>query len=140
MMREVRTMDEQTTLAQGLHVTDDSAGYDAACKRVLSEKAILARIMKSCLEEYKDCDVNEIAEKYIEGQPQVSVVPVLPDEDNTIISGMDTEDKSVREGTVTYDIRFRAIVPNSKERIALIINVEAQNDFYPGYPIIKRGI
>lgn len=107
----------KTTIAQGLHVTDDSAGYDAACKRVLSEKAILARIMKSCLEEYKDCDVNDIAEKYIEGQPQVSAVPVLPDEGGTVISGMDTE-----------------------EQIALIINVEAQNDFYPGYPLIKRGI
>lgn len=94
----------KTTIAQGLHVTDDSAGYDAACKRVLSEKAILARIMKSCLEEYKDCDVNDIAEKYIEGQPQVSAVPVLPDEGGTVI------------------------------------NVEAQNDFYPGYPLIKRGI
>ena len=67
-------MDGETTIAQGLHVTDDSAGYDAACKRVLSEKAILARIMKSCLEEYKDCDVNDIAEKYIEGQPPVSAV------------------------------------------------------------------
>ena len=107
----------KTTIAQGLHVTDDSAGYDAACKRVLSEKAILARIMKSCLEEYKDCDVNDIAEKYIEGQPQVSAVPVLPDEGGTVISGMDTEDKSVREGTVTYDIRFRAIVPDSEEQI-----------------------
>ena len=117
----MRTMDEQTTLAQGLHITDNRAGYDAACKRVLSEKAILARIMNSCLEEYKDCDVNDIAEKYIEGHPQVSAVPVLPDEGGTIIDGMDTEDKSVREGTVTYDIRFRAIVPSSEERIALII-------------------
>ncbi len=130
----------ETTAAQGLHVTDDSAGYDAACKRVLSEKAILARIMKSCLEEYKDCDVGDIAEKYIEGQPQVSAVPVLPDEGGTVISGMDTEDKSVREGTVTYDIRFRAIVPGSEEEISLIINVEAQNDFYPGYPLVRRGI
>ena len=33
-------MEVETTIAQGLHVTDDSAGYDAACKRVLSEKAI----------------------------------------------------------------------------------------------------
>lgn len=24
-------MDEETTIAQGLHITDDSAGYDAAC-------------------------------------------------------------------------------------------------------------
>ena len=136
----MRTADGETTIVQGLHVTDDSTGYDAACKRVLSEKAILARIMKSCLEEHKDCDVNDIAEKYIEGQPRVSAVPVLPDEGGTVISGMDTEDKSVHEGTVTYDIRFRAIVPGSEERIALIINVEEQNDSYPGYPLIKRGI
>ena len=57
-------MDTETTIAQGLRITDDSAGYDAACKRILSEKVILARIMKSCLEEYKDCDVNDIAAKY----------------------------------------------------------------------------
>lgn len=138
--KKVRLVESETTIAQGLHIADASAGYDAACKRVLSEKAILARIMKSCLEEYKNCDVDEIAEKYIEGQPQVSSVSVLPDEDSTIISGIDTEDKSLREGTITYDIRFRAIVPGSGEPIGLIVNVEAQNDFYPGYPLIKRGI
>lgn len=130
----------ETTMAQGLHITDENAGYDAACKRVLSEKAILARIMKACLEEYKNCDVNDIAGKYIEGQPQVSEVPVLPDESGSVISGMDTEDKSIREGSITYDIRFRAVVPGTEEQIGLIINVEAQNDFYPGYPIITRGV
>lgn len=134
-------MGVETTISQGLHVTDLQAGYDAACKRVLSEKAILARIMKACLEEYKDCDVKDIAEKYIEGQPQVSAVPVLPDEENsTIIDGMDTEDKSVHEGNITYDIRFNAIAPGSEEEIGLIINMEAQNEFNPGYPLIKRGI
>jgi len=96
--------------------------------------------MKACLEEYKNCDVNDIAGKYIEGQPQVSEVPVLPDESGSVISGMDTEDKSIREGSVTYDIRFRAVVPGTEEQIGLIINVEAQNDFYPGYPIITRGV
>ena len=133
-------MDEKTTMAQGLHSTDDSAGYDAACKRVLSEKAILARIMKACLAEYRDCPVRDIEEKYIEGQPQVSSVPVLPDEEGSVISGLDTEDKSVHEGTVTYDIRFRAIAPDSGELIGLIVNVEAQNNFYPGYPLTKRGV
>lgn len=140
VIKKVKILDEETTISQGLHTTDDSAGYDAACKRVLSEKVILARIMKACLEEYKDCNVNEIAEKYIEGTPQVSVIPVMPDEDQTIINGMDTEDKSVREGTVTYDIRFYAIAPKTGEHIKLIINVEAQNKFYPGYPLITRGI
>lgn len=28
----------------------------------------------------------------------------------------------------------------TKEHIGMIINVEAQNDFHPGYPIVKRGI
>ena len=136
-------MAEETTIAQGLHITDESAAYDAACKRVLSEKAILARIMQACLEEYKDCDVDDIAEKYIEGQPQISTVSVLPDEGDeggTIISGMDTEDKSLHEGSIAYDIRFRAIVPGSEEEIGLIVNVEAQNKFNPGYPLLKRGI
>jgi len=132
-------VEEERTIAQSLRVTSDSAGYDAACKRVLSEKAILARIIKACLTEYQDCHVGEI-ERYIEGRPKVSAVPVLPDEDGGLISGMDTEDKLVREGTVTYDIRFRAAVPGTDEQIGLIINVEAQNDFYPGYPLIKRGI
>jgi len=133
-------MDEETTVAQGLHTTDDSAGYDAACKRVLSEKAILARIMQACLTEYRNCPVRDIEEKYIEGQPQVSSVPVLPDEEGSVISGLDTEDKSVHEGTVTYDIRFRSIAPDSGEPIGLIVNVEAQNNFYPGYPLTKRGV
>lgn len=33
-----------------------------------------------------------------------------------------------------------ATAPKSGELIRLIINVEAQNNFYPGYPLIKRGI
>ncbi len=86
-------------------------------------------------------DVKEIADHYIEGTPQVSEVPVDPDEETpSRIIGSDTEDSSVREGTVRYDIRFLASAPNTGEPIRLILNVEAQNDFYPGYPLIKRGM
>ncbi len=135
-------MDIETTLAQGIRTTDNKAKYDAACKRLLSEKIILAWIMKSCLEEYRDCDINEIAEKYIEGQPQVSEVPVFPDETNTSprIQGIGTEDTSLTEGTVVYDIRFTAVAPASGELIRLIINLEAQNVFKAGYPLLKRAI
>lgn len=135
-------MDTETTLAQGICATDAKARYDAACKKLLSEKIILAWIMKSCLDEYREYDVKEIAEQYIEGQPQVGEVPVAPDETNAAsqIRGMGSEDTSLTEGTVTYDIRFTAIVPASGEYIRLIINVEAQNVFDPGYPLVKRGI
>lgn len=135
-------MNTDTTIAKNIRITDENASYDAACKRLLSEKIILAWIMKSCLEEYRDCEVDEIAEKYIEGQPQVAEVAVAPDESNqtTRIHGSGNEDASLTEGTVTYDIRFLALAPVSGELIRLIVNVEAQNDFYPGYPLIKRGI
>ncbi len=135
-------MNTDTTIAKNIRVADEKASYDAACKRLLSEKIILAWIMKNCLEEYRDYDVEEIAEKYIEGTPQVGEVAVSPDESNRVsmIQGAGNEDTSLTEGTVTYDIRFFAIAPVSGELIRLIINIEAQNDFYPGYPLIKRGI
>ena len=135
-------MNTDTTIAKNIRVADEKASYDAACKRLLSEKIILAWIMKNCLEEYRDCDVEEIAEKYIEGTPQVGEVAVAPDESNRVsmIQGAGNEDTSLTEGTVTYDIRFFAIAPVSGELIRLIINIEAQNVFKPGYPLVKRGI
>ena len=54
-------METETTIAQSIRATDALVRYDAACKRLLSEKIILAWIMKSCLEEYRDCTVEEIA-------------------------------------------------------------------------------
>ncbi len=133
-------MDSNTTIASGIQATDGNASYDAACKRLLSEKIILAWIMKQCLDEFKDCDVNDIAEKYIEGQPQVGEIPVAPDMAGTVIHGVNVEDTSLNEGTVTFDICFYALAPVSGELIKLIINVEAQNIFHPGYSLLKRAV
>lgn len=127
------------TLSKKLTAAKDGAVYDAACKRLLANKSILAWILKECVEEYSDCSVNDIAKKYIEGSPEISSVPLHRDETEFII-GENTEDSSLKEGTVTYDIRFRAFVPKSEDIIELIINIEAQNNYYPGYPLIKRGI
>lgn len=133
-------METESTLAKEIRSADgQNARYDAVCKRILSEKILLAWIMKSCLEEYRDCDVNEIAEWYIESAPQVGMAPVAPDEAPRI-HGMGNEDATLREGTVVYDIRFTAVAPISGELIRLIVNIEAQNDYYPGYPLIKRAL
>lgn len=102
-------MDIENILAKNITVAGEKAAYDAACKRLLANKIILAWIMKSCLEEYKDYNVNEIAEKYIEGNPQIAETAVNPDEEsdgNEQIRGMKTEDSTMQEGTITYDIRF----------------------------------
>lgn len=137
-------MEVENTLAKNITIADNKAAYDAACKRLLANKVILAWIMKSCMEEYKDFEVDEIAKKYIEAIPQITKVAVNLDEEveqhSEQIKGAKTEDSTIKEGTITYDIRFYALVPQSEELVSLIINVEAQNNFYPGYPIVKRGI
>ena len=134
----------KTILARNIEAAGENAAYDAACKRLLANKIILAWIMKSCLEEYQNFNVDEIAEKYIEGEPQITKIAVNPDEgadcSGEQIRGDKTEDSTINEGTITYDIRFGAMLPDGKESIKLIINVESQNDFYPGYPLLKRGI
>lgn len=50
----------ENTLAKNIAVADDQVAYDAACKRLLAKKVILAWIMKSCLEEYRNFDVDVI--------------------------------------------------------------------------------
>lgn len=133
-------MEVETTLAEAIDTAGENAKYDAACKRLLSEKYILAWIMKSCLTEYQDCTIEEIAEKYIEGQPAVESVPVAPDKTNPVIQGLRTVDTSKSEGTITYDVRFAAYAPGTNDLIRLIINVESQLKYNAGYPLLKRAI
>ena len=114
--------------------------YDEACKRALSERGIMAHILKACTEEFKDCDLQDIAQRYIQGEPSISRIAVEPEAISPRIESEQTEDKSGAEGTVYYDIRFRAVAPVDGRLIQLIINLEAQNDFNPGYPLLKRAV
>ena len=112
-------MDRETSLGQSIRVLDDRAKLDAACKRLLSEKVLLAWIMKDCLEEYKNCSVEEIAEKYIEGTPAVDEWALQPDETSpTRIQSIGQEDTSLQEHTILYDIRFHATAEQGPERLS----------------------
>lgn len=134
-------MEQKTTLSQSIDIVQQKEKYDTACKKVLGEKIILAWIMKHTMKEYAEYNVQEIVEQFIVGEPKVGEVSVLPDETNAPkITGTGVEDSSMTEGSITYDIQFRAVFPKSMEVTQMVINVEAQNNFYPGYPIIKRGI
>jgi len=129
-----------TTLSDAVHGADDKIKYDQCCKRILSDKHILAYILAGCVKEYQGYSVDDIASKYIEGTPEVSAVPVHQDAlAASRIRGRNTEDSSIAEGTVFFDIRFDAITPEALSSVLMYINVEAHNDFWPGYPIVKRG-
>lgn len=148
-------MEKQTTvenqLAHTITQTEFDSDYDKTAKKLLANKQILAQIMKGCVDEYRECSVDEIAEKYIEGTPEVGTVGVHVDDTNRrpkaseVIVGSNNEDSTLTEGTVRYDVRFDAIAPTTndvtqQDVIRLIINVEAQTAFNPGYPLTKRAI
>lgn len=82
----------------------------------------------------------DIAWRYIQGEPSISRIAVEPETISPRIESEQTEDKSGAEGTVYYDIRFHAVAPVDGKMIQLIINLEAQNGFNPGYPLLKRAV
>ena len=53
--------------------------YDAVAKKLVSQKAILAYILKSTMEEFQDVSVKQIAEKLIAGTPKVGTIAVHQD-------------------------------------------------------------
>ena len=139
----------QSVISEAIDTADQEAQYDTCVKRLLSEKIILAWILKECVSEFKRYAVPQIMKDCIEGDPKVAVIAVDQDEldyaedladNNSVIEGMNTEDASIKEGKVYYDIRFSAVVPDTKEPVQLILNVEAQKSDKTPYPLIKRAI
>lgn len=146
-------MIKDVQLRTDLEAVQQDPQKDAACKKLLSHKVFLAWILKTCLAEYKECSVEDIVEKYIEGEPWIDEISVDSDEtnpsvavsrDNPVIKGENNEDTSLTEGKTIYDILFYAVKPGAfnkdKEHIRLLINIEPQNNWNTPYPIMKRAV
>ncbi len=128
----------ETHIAQVIDIAKENAQYDTEVKNILSDKNILAWILSRVTEEFQGMSIEEIVQ-CIEGEPMVSKVYTAAGKFNESIIGRDTQDKVSGEGEVRFDILFHAVTPK-RERIKIIINVEAQKDFYPGYDLVTRGI
>ena len=141
-------MEAESQIAKLIRITNNKAKYDAQVKKLLANKAILAWILKTCTEEFAQFDPSEIV-GFVEGEPDISTKAVHatdPDLDEKLVNGdqsiegINTEDNGLKEQTIFYDIRLNACVPGQDQQIQLIINIEAQLDTAPGYPIEKRAI
>ena len=130
-------MQKETNIKKKLDIVNGREQYDMEAKQLLSDKQILARIMKETVAEFMDYDIEQIMES-IEGTPQVGTAMLEPGYSNSI-TGMNTESVIENENRIFYDILFKAVTPQ-KEAIGIIINVEMQNDFHPGYDITERGV
>ena len=65
-------MKKENILAKRITTAKTLSSYDEACKRLLANKQILAWIMKTCVNEFHNCSIEDIVEKYIEGTPEIS--------------------------------------------------------------------
>ena len=131
-----------TEIKNAVNSAGDKAQYDENAKRLLGNKSILAHILTSTVEEFRDIDPADV-EGYIEGEPCISSVPVEPGLTNIRqcgkrLAGLNSESADVNEGVVRFDIVFYVRLKDGVSQI--IINIEAQKDAPSGYSILNRGI
>lgn len=106
---------QQNTIADEL---DKETPFDKQCKVVLSDPQILAYIIKNCVTECKNVDMNDLVQYFKKYPPQTGI-----------------EDISISGGKIIYDIQTQLL-----NKGGIIINIEPQNNVYPGYNLGIRAI
>lgn len=156
----------KTNLYNELDTAKDKIRYDGHVKRVLSNRHILARILKRVASEFWSLSEDQIARECLGEDIEIGKTAIYPGKTNEkmiietvggaateqrdspeenaqlpdMIKGDNTENKIPGEGVVTFDIRLHATIPDGTERIRLIVNLEAQKDPNTKYNIVTRGI
>ena len=97
--------------------------YNKQCKKILSYKVILSKIMKECIPEYSEYDVNTIINCIETGNASDKIVGITNDIDD-----------------IKYDVFYSASIPNSKDSIGALINIEAQKTSKLKYKIHNRAL
>ena len=118
--RKGSTMGKETYLAHTITQTDYEARYDRAAKKLLANKLVLAHILKDCVKEYQACSIMDIAQKYIEGEPEVGTTGVNMDDINS------PEQPDIKpETVVTQAAEVQTM--NTQEVNAQAMSIQAMN-------------
>lgn len=135
-----------TEIKNAVQAAGTDAPYDKNAKRLLGNKHILAYILISLITEFKGMSAKE-AEKYIEGDVYINVIPVEPGLTNKAgdgtrtgdrVVGLNTEDGEINEGTIRFDIIFYVRMKDGLAQI--IVNIEMQKDKPSEYKLLHRAI
>ena len=107
-----------TDIARNLSTAQKQACYDKAAKLLLSNKDILANILKECVSEFQEFDRNFIRDKCLLDGVNVDKYSVdwdAPDDNSAdnaeSITGLNPEDNTILEGKRNFDLLFEAQVP-----------------------------
>ena len=128
-------MGKETYLAHTITQTDYEARYDRAAKKLLANKLVLAHILKECVREYQDCSIMDIAQKYIEGEPEVGTTGVNMDDSNS------PEQPDIKPETVVTQAaevqEMNAQEVNAQAMNAQTMNIQAMNTQEVNAPAIN---
>ena len=127
-------MEELTRLGESVAAT--KGRYDAACKRLLAERQVLARVLREWVPEFAGAPIGQIEREGFEAEPRLGEDAVGRDGPPGRARLLAGEDVTLAEGTAIFDVRVTALAPGGG-RVEL--DVEAQDDFRPGYPLLKRA-
>ncbi|RJV85939.1 hypothetical protein DWW36_14135 [Erysipelotrichaceae bacterium AF15-26LB] len=138
-------MKKYTEAASIITHYNDKKAYDMYCKRLLSNKQILAYVMKACIPEFADIPLKDIP-FYIE----MSSIKNTAECEHIHDQQIEVTDESIPGSQIKYDIQFEAMLPfkqkkagkgtSTEKRLRMIINLESQARDDSGYPLIKRAL
>ncbi len=118
-------------------------GGDPLIKRIFSNREVLAWLLVHFIDEYKDCTVREVMEKYLpQARLDIGRIPVHPGEapPESVPTG-NVEDRQLAERTAMFDVLLMLPSPGRPGRsIGVVIDIEVQKKIVPGYPIESRMI
>ena len=113
---------------------------DRVIKRFLAEKSLLALILREAIPGLENKSLAEITEM-IEGNVQIGSAEIRPHHpEKAVIDGTHQESLETGEGKITFDLKFRMTIPGEEAPKEIIVNVEPQNNLFPGYKIFNRAV
>ena len=111
-----------TSIVNAMTLAEDKTTLDQYVVNLFNHKSVLALLMKMCVQEFADCSTQQIMDECFVGEPVVRKIAVHRDEPdapgtpdfpvadlteetldgNARIQGMNTADKTQREGAVFF--------------------------------------
>ena len=120
-------MIENRLLSEELQTNSKKKLKDGPEKRILANKQILARILKGILPELRKNTVEEIMQEWLQDPVEITQENVLELKQEII---------QKNNHKMMFDIHF--LLRKGEEKIE--VNLEIQDRYDPGYPLVKRGI
>ena len=160
----------KSDLYRGLTETELRERCDESCKRLLSNKEIIARILQHTVEEFFLLDAEFIRDRCIEQnniyhnqERSPNVKPIYHNQESSPdvkliyhnqgrssdekreyiperITGRNGNSSIVGEGEFGFDVHFDALMPGETGFEKALFDLEGQNRYNPGYILETRGI